>query len=85
MDGWLWDQLGTAVEDTVTDRDTVRAVLGEAIPLMHRRQVQCLLLQLVGYSQTEIAVLMGITTRAVRYSFSDAIKKVKQVAEKNLP
>jgi DNA-binding CsgD family transcriptional regulator len=66
------------------DREIALQVLAAASEQMTKRQVQCLLLCCQGYTQAEVAGVLGITQPAAHYHFTAALEKVREVAPRYL-
>lgn len=63
------------------DRDFVQCVLRVAAPQWSNRERQCVILMLRGYTQEEIAKILGIgQPRVVKYQ-ARALRKVREIAK----
>lgn len=62
------------------DREIALQVLAAASEQMTKRQVQCLLLCCQGYTQAEVADVLGIDQSTVARHFNWALEKVREIA-----
>lgn len=62
------------------DREIALQVLAAASEQMTKRQVQCLLLCCQGYTQAEVAGVLGLDRSTVTRHFNWALEKVREIA-----
>jgi len=63
------------------DREIMDQVLREAVPSWSRRECQCFILQMLGYTQEQAARMLGVgQPRACKY-LARAMGKVREVAK----
>ena len=62
------------------DKEVMVQVLGVAVPMLTERQKDCLLLQLLGLTQTEAGDVLGVGQSVVARHVLAAMEKVKQIA-----
>ena len=67
---------------TFEESEIAAKVLAETIPQMTEKQVICCWLQVMGYTQEQVAEAMGISHQMVSKHFKRAIEKVKVTAQK---
>ena len=66
------------------DREIALQVLAAASEQMTKRQVQCLLLCCQGYTQAQVADVLGIAQQVIAEHFEGALTKVKEIAPRYL-
>ena len=62
------------------DKEVMVQVLGVAVPMLTERQKDCLLLQLLGLTQTEAGEVLGVERSVVTRHMLALMAKVKEIA-----
>lgn len=62
------------------DRETFYQTMAAAIPQLTEMQMRCLLLSLLGLTQEQAALILGVTQRAVSHNARGALAMIAETA-----